>query len=215
MKKGILLLVFTSFFISEIFAQQDKTPMLTNHWKVELGFQGLGAGYEFALGKKIIIDVNAGLGGVYSDIDAFILTYHLEITNPAFYAITEFRYYYSLPKRLAKNRNRGNNAGNYVAAQVKYDIPEVFNNTHNIDYGNTRLTEVHWGIQRNLGKKFLFNLHLGLGYAHSHEIEKGIMYRTNCSDEYCWVCRQVLPDEIECETGMFYFAIGVKFGFMF
>ncbi len=52
MKKGILLLVILSFFITEIFAQQENTSMLASHPKIELGFQGLGVGYEFALGGK-------------------------------------------------------------------------------------------------------------------------------------------------------------------
>ncbi len=186
MKKGILLLVILSFFITEIFAQQGSTSTLTSHPKIELGFQGLGAGYEFALGRKTLIDVNAGLGGGYT-VNNGIVNYEWGLIDPAFYAITEFRYYYNLTKRLYKNKNMGNNAGNYVGAQVKFATPEVFNIASNINLHNTLLTEVHWGIQRNLGKEFIFNLHLGLGYAY----------------DYYW------------DTGGLYIAFGVKFGYMF
>ncbi len=186
MKKGILLLVIMSFFITEIFAQQENMPMLVSHPKIELGLQGLGVGYEFALGGKTLIDVNAGLGGGYTVYNGTV-NYEWGIIDPAFYMITEFRYYYSLKKRLAKNRNRGNNAGNYVGAQIKYATPEVFNIASNINLHNTLLTEVHWGIQRNLGKKFLLNLHLGLGYAYDYQQE----------------------------TGGLYIAFGLKFGLMF
>ncbi len=186
MKKSLLLLVFMSFFISEIFSQQEKTPMLTSHPKIELGFQGLGVGYEFALGGKTVIDINAGLGGGYT-VNNGTVSYEWGFIDPAFYAITEFRYYYNLPKRLAKNRNRGNNAGNYVGAQVKYATREVFNISSNVDLHNTLLTEVHWGIQRNLGKKYIFNLHLGLGYAYDYDQD----------------------------TGGLYLAIGAKFGYLF
>ena len=184
MKKSVLLLVFMSLFISEIFAQKSNTT-LYSFPKVELGFQGMGVGYEIALGGKTLIDVNAGLGGGYTVNTG--VNYEWGFIDPAFYAITEFRYYYNLPKRLSKNRNMGNNAGNYVGAQVKYATSEIFNIATNISLHNTLLTEVHWGIQRNLGKKFLFNLHLGLGYAY----------------DYYW------------DTGGLYVAFGVKFGFMF
>ena len=59
MKKSMLLLAFMSFFITEIFAQQENTLLLASHPKIELGLQGLGVGYEFALGGKTLIDVNS------------------------------------------------------------------------------------------------------------------------------------------------------------
>ncbi len=182
----MLLLAFMGFFITETFAQQENISTLSSHPKIELGLQGLGVGYEIALGGKTLIDVNAGLGGGYT-VNNGSVNYEWGFIDPAFYAITEFRYYYNLPKRLSKNRNTGNNAGNYVGAQVKYATSEVFNIASNINLHNTLLTEVHWGIQRDLGKKFLFNLHLGLGYAY----------------DYQW------------DTGGLYVAVGVKFGFMF
>ena len=185
MKKSILLLLFMGFFVMEIFAQ-DRTTTLVSHPKVELGLQGLNVGYELVTGKNTLLDFNAGLGGGYS-VQDYETSYTWNFLSPAFFAITEFRYYYNLNKRLSKHKKMGVNAGNYVGAQMKYATGGIFNNNYGYRLHNTFLTEIHWGIQRDLGKNFLFNLHVGLGYAR----------------------------DIYWNSGAVYLAAGVKFGYMF
>lgn len=38
------------------------------------------------------------------------------------------------------------------------------------------MNEVHWGIQRSLGKKWIFNTHIGLGYARDFKLDSGTLY---------------------------------------
>lgn len=87
-------------------------------------------------------------------------TYSLDIVKPVPFLKSKLKFVYNINKRIEKEKNIRNNAGNYIALQTKYSFGRSANSTYN----RSMLTELHWGIQRDLGGNFLFNTHIGLGY---------------------------------------------------
>lgn len=182
MKKNFLLLAFTFFSFGAIAQTTEpiKSAELVPMAKLELGLHGIGVGYELPFSEKLSANFSAGLGGGYS-----IWNNHFQSTfvlnEPVVYFRSELKYTYNRNKRLYKSKSILNNAGNYVAFQTKYTTRRVFGSPsmYDGDYtflNRTLLNEVHWGIQRPLGQKFLFNLHLGLGYAHDFYFDEGQLY---------------------------------------
>ncbi|WP_299823292.1 hypothetical protein [uncultured Pontibacter sp.] len=153
---------------------------LASMTKLEVGLQGIGVGYEIPLSKKLSVNLSAGLGGGYSiDQNDFANGFNsrLIIDEPVAYFRSEVKYTYNREKRLAKGKPMWSNAGNYVAYQAKYTTRRVFDG---VDTGTplnkTLLNEVHWGIQRPLGQKFIFNTHVGLGYAADFDFKNSQLY---------------------------------------
>ena len=81
---------------------------------------------------------------------------------------------YNRDKRESKGKGLNNNSGNYVGLQGKYS----FGDRGFFDLNRAILTEIHWGIQRNLGQKFTFNLHLGLGHIADLDLKQGSLTPT-------------------------------------
>ena len=135
---------------------------LRNKWSVNLS-TGLGGGYS--------IEKNSFSNGFNS---TFILN------EPVAYFRSEFKYTYNRDKRRTKSKTVLNNAGNYLAFQTKYTTGRVFGSSEwnrvNNPLNRTLLNEVHWGIQRPLGERFLYNLHLGLGFAADFDYENSQFY---------------------------------------
>ncbi|MCC9136462.1 hypothetical protein ACFSKU_06385 [Pontibacter silvestris] len=181
MRKTLLLI---ALLISGLhaFAQSievDEFAELTSMTKLELGLQGIGLGYELPFNNKWSANLSAGLGGgyyIYSD------GFHSSwiINEPVAYFRSEFKYTYNRVKRLSKSKSVINNAGNYVAFQATYTTRRVFNSNEWNNFADplnrTLLNEIHWGMQRPLGQKFLFNFHLGLGYAADFDFDYGQVY---------------------------------------
>lgn len=147
--------------------------------KLELGLQGIGLGYELPFSEKWSVNLGAGLGGGYSVYDSSFRSTFV-INQPVAYFRSEFKYTYNRRKRLSKSKSVLNNAGNYIAFQTKYTTRRVFGgNTWDEmtdPLNRTLLNEIHWGIQRPLGQKFIFNFHLGLGYAADFDFNDGQVY---------------------------------------
>lgn len=158
----IIFTCLTLLSCTFLFAQKNSTDTrLENLFKSDLGFRGIGVSYEPRLGKKINIDLAAGLGGGY-DIWTNSFTYEWQIFNPAIYIVVNPKYYYNREKRLAKGKPISRNAGNYFGLAIKYTTPNVGESTYVYD---ALLFNLHWGIQRPVGKRWTFNTHAGVGYA--------------------------------------------------
>lgn len=170
MMKNMLLLVFLIFSF-KAFAQFDDTVQsvkLERIARLEAGLHGIGVGLELPFSEKWSASLSTGLGGGYS-----VYAEHFQstfiINQPVAFFKSEFKYTYNRSKRLSKSKSLLNNAGNYIAFQTKYTTRRVFGSNawdeFNDPLNRTLLNEAHWGIQRPLGKKFIFNFHVGLGYA--------------------------------------------------
>jgi hypothetical protein len=107
------------------------------------------------------MELSLGAGGGY-EIAENNFSYTWNILDPAFYFSANPKFYYNRQKRVEKNRRSDLNAGNYVGFKIKYttiaidEAPGIY---------DAILMNIHWGLQRAMGKRWLFNAHFGGGYA--------------------------------------------------
>ncbi|SFG62142.1 hypothetical protein [Pontibacter chinhatensis] len=177
---ALAMLSFNAFGQSDEAAQTTELVSLT---KLEAGLHGIGVGYEVPFSSKWSVNLSAGLGGGYaieknSYANGFNSTFILN--EPVAYLRSEFKYTYNRDKRIEKSKSTLHNAGNYVAFQTKYTTSRVFGrsdwNWVEEPLNKTLLNEVHWGMQRPLGQRFISNLHLGLGYATDFDFGNSQLY---------------------------------------
>ena len=173
MTKKIFLLAFLTSALFAAFGQAPpSTRILSNLVKLDLGLQGVGLTYEPRLSHKLTIDLSAGAGGGY-DIAESSLNYNLNIGRPAFYFSLTPKYYYNLNKRILKGKNTLLNSGNYIGFRVKGVTP---NDRRTDATRNSILVNAHWGMQRALSANWLFNAHIGAGYAQDIDYNFGTVY---------------------------------------
>ena len=74
------------------------------------------------------------------------------------------RYYYNLGRRAAEGKVTTNNSGNFVGLALSHRFGRPLYST-NGDYRlvATSRAELQWGLRRQLGRRFDFELTLGLG----------------------------------------------------
>ncbi len=172
MKKLLLILLISTFGLNS-YAQDSNFNNLEKFGKIELGFHGLSFAYELPISNKFVWENALGLGmGMKAEGNE--ATYNIDLVRPVPFVKSKLKFIYNINKRKEKGRDILNNAGNYVALQSKYSFGSSGANSLN----SAILTEVHWGIQRNLGGKFLFNTHVGFGYLHDFDLESGVISPT-------------------------------------
>lgn len=167
----VYVLVTCLFGLCSSYGQSLKEPMTVNSLvKVQAGAQGIGLSFEPGIGSKLTIDLAAGVGGGYSIAEG---TIDYDLLKPALYFSATPRFFYNLSKRKAAGRNTGFNAGNYFGASVKYVVP--FRRSDD-KVRRAAMANIHWGIQRAIGGRFVFNSHVGVGYANDIPTKFGTVY---------------------------------------
>ncbi|WP_300597725.1 hypothetical protein [Niabella sp.] len=196
--RNILFTIGCSFLLLMANAQQASVRSLA---KIEAGPGGIGFGYEAKLAATFTLDANIGVGGNYEIKDhSFSYVFaSSKYETPALYLNINPRFYYNIAKRASRDRNTSLNGANYFGVKVKLVAP--FDTDY---YTGTSLINVHWGIQRNIGGKWLINTHAGLGYAVSQVQTSTIYYNSNGSNT---VIRHPSPSS-------FYPAIDIKFAYV-
>ncbi|WP_298762458.1 hypothetical protein [uncultured Polaribacter sp.] len=167
MKKTIYLIL--SLMVGNLFAQ-DIT--LQKQFKLEYNLLGIGASYELPISEKLLLDFGAGVGGGVDSNEAYVWDFN---TSLAAYVKVELKRFYNLDKRYKKGKNVANNAGNYVGLQTKYFTTRFSPNKDYDPLQNAILTEIHWGFQRNLSEKWLFNFHIGAGVLRNLDTNYGLL----------------------------------------
>ena len=159
--KSIFTLVFLLPF-SFVFAQNNSPENnLKKLVKLDLGLRGISITYEPKLSNKVSIELSGGIGGGY-DISFQDFTYTWNLLDPALYAIVNPKYYYNRNKRQAKGKTTELNSGNYIGLGIKYTSRGISEST---EVWDALLLNLHWGMQRAIGKRWTFNTHAGVGYA--------------------------------------------------
>lgn len=152
-KQFLLLFIFTSLLL---FSQTS----LNRLFKIEAGFQGLNLGYEQPLNEKLLLDLNAGVGGVVWIPEGSSISYRLGTTASQNYFSpflrAQLRYYFNRDARAAKEHSLENNAGSFWGIQTKMVL--------NSEEADVFVTDAHFGQQLPLGKRWIYRYHLGLGF---------------------------------------------------
>ena len=164
MKKTFALI--TLLLTSSAVISQEK---LEQTGKVSLGIQGLEANYELPIAKQLIWENSLGLG-VGMNATSNKAEFNLNIPNVAPFVSSGLKWMYNFEKRVQKEKNTTNNAANYFGLQTKFSFG---NNNSSVFQNQALLTDVHWGLQRNLGSKFTINTNIGLGYLQDFEFNGG------------------------------------------
>lgn len=144
---------------------------------VQTGLVGIWVYNELRLSNKIVLRSELGLDTwAAAKEDSSISHVFLipEIT-------LEPRFYYNLNKRNGKGKNISKNSGNYFSLRSAY-YPDSFmiGNTDGITFVPELNIVPCWGMKRNLGNHFNYELGGGVGYR--KDFEKANVKNTNNSD---------------------------------
>jgi hypothetical protein len=131
--------------------------------RIDLGLQGLGISLEVPVSRKYTIEFSGGLGGGY-DLSDGSFSYDWGLLNPCAYLSVNGRYYYNRDRRAAKGKSLLLNAGDYFGVRLKYTSPEI---TGGGSMSDAVLANIHWGMQRPIGRKWTINGHAGIGWAYN------------------------------------------------
>lgn len=142
---------------------RKEAPPLRTVTRIDLGLQGLGISLEVPVGRKYTIEFSGGLGGGYEVSDSSF-SYDWGLLNPCAYFSVNGRYYYNRDRRAAKRKSLLLNAGDYFGVRLKYTSPEV---TGDGSMSDAVLVNVHWGMQRPIGRKWTINGHAGIGWGYN------------------------------------------------
>jgi|GEM_PF-837426 len=142
---------------------RHEAPPLRTVTRIDLGLQGVGISFEVPVSRKYTIEFSGGLGGGY-DLSEGSFSYDWGLLNPCAYLSVNGRYYYNRDRRAAKGKSLLLNAGDYFGVRLKYTSPDISDGGSMSD---AVLVNIHWGMQRPIGRKWTINGHAGIGWAYN------------------------------------------------
>lgn len=170
----IRLITFLTLFLGHLplsFGQDPKSDTkLSSLINLDLGGQGIGLTYEPRLANKMTVDMSTGFGPGYDIAEGSI---GINYGSPAFYVSLTPKYFHNRQRRIDKGKDNSFNAGNYVGVRLKF---VAASDKKGVYYRNSMLTNLHWGMQRGMGKHWTFNFHIGAGYAQDIDYNFGTIY---------------------------------------
>src|SRR5690606_26884330 len=100
-----------------------------------------------------------------------------------------YKYYYNMNKRVEAGKNVNNNAGNYIGLRLingleGWTTEKVKTETYTMEsQGFSKnyigFASAVWGMNRNLGKNFVFNFEVGPGIVFGEDRESEFFLRLN------------------------------------
>jgi hypothetical protein len=158
MKSSTCTFLLVILMLPAVAQNKPSAPPVQKLVKLGLGLDGIGFSYEPRLGKQSTLEFTASFGGGY-EIARNNLTYNVTSGAVAFTVTPKF--YYNRERRAARGKTTALNAGDYIGLRVKYNTQSLFEGNQH----DALLLNVHWGLQRPIGQRWLFNTHAGIGYA--------------------------------------------------
>ncbi len=146
------LLVMSSYFG---FSQDTKDVSVEKSiFGIQIGLLGIWTHNELKLSNQIALRSEIGFGGLNT----------LQLTEPML--VLEPRWYYNLNKRTHKNKRVDGNSGNYISIRARYYLSAITaDDKHNISH----MLAPTWGIRRNIGRHFNYEVGLGMGLGHFYD----------------------------------------------
>jgi len=175
MTKKYLIVLFALVYALVANAQQASVEKSMSG--VQLGFMSAWGYHEIRLSNKIALRAEAGLGAnFWYQSSSFFGTYSGYVIYPVFAA--EPRYYYNLNKRRQKQKRIDNNSANFIALNIGLDPGWIIAASEkNLSNASSISFIPTWGIRRNLGKHFDYELGVGLGYKHIFNFGGDLVFR--------------------------------------
>lgn len=165
--KPISLLIMTLFTVLTFAQDTSKLTSLETVGKLDFSLQGLGFTLEQPVLRNVLVGATVGLGGGYYKeknginlIDG--VAYDWVFFQPAFFSNLNINYYYNRRTRFKKGRSILLNSGDFIAIGTKYASPKE---VKHFSFREAIIVYTHWGLQRNMGRRFTFQTFIGGGYA--------------------------------------------------
>ena len=108
-----------------------------------------------------MVDLSLGAGGGYAILGNEFKYKLSGLSGPEIYFSINPRFYYNRAKRLAAGKSIARNSGNYWGIRLKYVTDKI---AENFVVWDALLFNIHWGMQRPVGKRWVFNSHIGPGF---------------------------------------------------
>jgi len=171
------LIILVAFFCAlTIKAQQPSVEKSISG--VQLGFMSAWVYHEIRLFDNITLRAEGGLGAGFWYQKSFFDTNANSgfVVRPIF--AVEPRYYYNLNNRYQKQKKIDNNAANFVSLNVEVDPGWIIaSNEKDLSASSNISLIPTWGIRRNLGKHFNYELGVGVGYQYVFNIGGDLVFR--------------------------------------
>lgn len=139
---------------------------------LQTGLLGIWVHSEFKLSNSIALRTELGLdygiwGGESYDKTGFLMT--PKIT-------AEPRWYYNLIDRESRSKRIDGNSGNFVSLQASYR-PDWFVISNTEDLSNISDISIipTWGLRRNIGQRFNYEVGIGIGYRYTFAKQAGFL----------------------------------------
>jgi hypothetical protein len=160
-KKSLTLSTFFLLVCLHVSAQEDlwRKP---HQLKANVSLLGVNANYELRLLKYSTLNLEAGveMGVSYSNSSYFGEEWEFAL-YPVFSA--EFRQYYGVARRAARNKRTDNNAGNFFSFTGGYQGRPITTTDYYYSSGTAIFTPA-WGMQRSWGRHFSFEGRFGVSF---------------------------------------------------
>lgn len=159
----LFLIISTFLFAQENNSKTEKPEagVTKSMFGIQVGTLGTWVYNESRLSNKIALRSELGLQTFTSTDLSTKKTYNFLTPE----IVLEPRYYYNLEKRSSKGKSIERNSGNYFSLRSSY-FPDLFKIGSN--GGFKFIPELNiiptWGMKRNLGTHFNYELGGGLGY---------------------------------------------------
>ncbi|WP_461788321.1 hypothetical protein [Pedobacter sp.] len=106
----------------------------------------LGINYHFTFLRSYYLSYDYYFSGGYVQTSNYKMASNSKLKAvPG--ANLNYRYYYNLDKRVAKNKNIANNSANYIGLDVASIFPTLIDQKNQYDY--QIMITPNWGVQRN------------------------------------------------------------------
>jgi hypothetical protein len=148
---------FLLFLMASILTKaQNNASVEKSNNNIQIGAVGVWFNNESKLAGQFVLRTEIGLYSEIVDGNGFFMAPELTL---------EPRWYYNIKKRGKKGKNTSKNAANFFTIKTSYRS-DIFEILHDRGKGaeNSISFVPKWGIRRNLGKYFNYELGIGFGY---------------------------------------------------
>lgn len=160
-------IVFTLFLCGiSLFSQAQNSSVEESVFGVQIGLLGIYVHNEAKLTEKLVLRSELGLdsgifsGSYYEDDIGYFMTPVITL---------EPRFYYNLNKRASKSKNISGNSGNYLSLKTSYNPNWFVISSEDIIVTDQISMVPTWGIRRNIGNHFNYEVGIGVGWRHYFE----------------------------------------------
>ena len=129
---------------------------------IQTGILGIWVHNEFKMSNQLAFRSEVGFdtgiwGGDYYEGTGFLLAPVLAV---------EPRWYYNMSKRVSKEKRIDGNSANFLSLRISYHPDWFIISNQDVDIVSDISIIPTWGLRRNLGKHFNFEVGAGLGYVY-------------------------------------------------